>query len=140
MQFLPIHTVYLYILYTYTHYIYYIYYHYFQSSKFTNYIYVYISYHSFIHRSFAEGAFKPDISTHGPPRRTIVLTLSETGLFLFKHCLIRLAQSCTQLAINSETAVTAKATARGKPASTVPHIKYLLKLSQPRSFFILEKK
>ena len=103
---------------------------YFQSSKFTNYIYVYISYHSFIHRSFAEGAFKPDISTHGTPRRTIVLTLSETGLFLFKHCLIRLAQSCTQLAINSETAVTAKATARGKPASTVPHIKYLLKRLQ----------
>jgi Flp pilus assembly protein TadD len=83
-----------------------------------------------LHRSFVEGSYKPDVSTHGTPRRTIVLTLAETGLHLFKHSLVRLAQSCVQLAVSSEAAVTAKATARGKPASTVPHIKYLLKRAQ----------
>jgi Flp pilus assembly protein TadD len=70
------------------------------------------------------------VSTHGSPRRTIVLTLSETALHLFKHSLVRLGQSCTALAVSSEAAVTAKATARGKPASTVPHVKYLLKRAQ----------
>lgn len=58
------------------------------------------------------------------------MTLAETGLHLFKHSLVRLAQGCVQLALSSEAAVTAKATARGKPASTVPHIKYLLKRVQ----------
>lgn len=85
---------------------------------------------TFLCRSFTEGDYKPDISTHGSPRRTIVLTLAETGLHLFKHSLVRLGQGCVQLALSSEAAVTAKATARGKPASTVPHIKYLLKRVQ----------
>ena len=81
-------------------------------------------------RSFSEGSYKPDVSTHGSPRRTIVLTLAQTSLYLFKHSLVRLGQSCVALAVSSEAAVTAKATARGKPASTVPHIKYLLKRAQ----------
>lgn len=83
-----------------------------------------------IYRSFIEGGYKPEVSTHGSPRRTIVLTLAETGLHLFRHSLIRLGQSCVQLAISSEAAVTAKAAARGKPAATVPHVKYLLKRVQ----------
>lgn len=70
------------------------------------------------------------MSTHGSPRRTIVLTLADTGLHLFRHSLVRLGQSCVQLAVSSEAAVTAKATARGKPAATVPHVKYLLKRVQ----------
>ena len=70
------------------------------------------------------------MSTHGSPRRTIVLTLAETGLHLFRHSLVRLGQSCVTLAVSSEAAVTAKATARGKPAATVPHVKYLLKRVQ----------
>lgn len=87
-------------------------------------------YSSFISRSFIEGGYKPDVSTHGSPRRTIVLTLAETGLHLFRHSLVRLGQSCVTLAVSSEAAVTAKATARGKPAATVPHVKYLLKRVQ----------
>jgi len=79
-------------------------------------------------RSFIEGkVYKPDIHLHGTPRRTIVLTLSQTGLFLFKHALVRLGQACASLAVSNEQAVTAKAAARGKPATTVPHIRQLLK-------------
>ncbi|KAJ1439647.1 hypothetical protein B484DRAFT_391710 [Ochromonadaceae sp. CCMP2298] len=81
-------------------------------------------------RSFAEGGFLPNVSTHGSPRRTIVLTLAQTGLHLFQHGLVRLGQACVKLAVSSEAAVTAKATARGKPAATMPHIKYLLKRLQ----------
>jgi len=82
-------------------------------------------------RSFIEGKiYKPDVYLHGTPRRTVVLTLSQTGLFLFKHALVRLGQSCAVLAVSNEQAVTAKATARGKPATTVPHIRQLLKRLQ----------
>jgi len=81
-------------------------------------------------RSFAEGGYLPHVSKHGSPRRTIVLTLAQTGLYLFKYSLVRLGQACVSLAGDSEAAVTAKATARGKPATTVPHIKYLLKQVQ----------
>ena len=59
-----------------------------------------------------------------------MLTLSQTGLFLFKHALVRLGQSCASLAGSNEQAVTAKATARGRPATTVPHIRQLLKRLQ----------
>ena len=77
-------------------------------------------------RSFVEGSYTPAVSTHGSPRRTIVLCLSDTALYLFKFAMTKLAQECVKLAKESEAAVTAKATARGKPATTVPYIKHLL--------------
>jgi Flp pilus assembly protein TadD len=81
---------------------------------------------SLANRSFAEGSYAPAVSTHGSPRRTIVLCLSETSLYLFQFAMTKLAQECVKLALESETAVTAKATARGKAATTVPYIKHLL--------------
>lgn len=81
---------------------------------------------SLANRSFAEGGYSPPVSTHGSPRRTLVLCLSETSLYLFQFAMTKLAQECVKLAIESEAAVTAKATARGKPATTVPYIKHFL--------------
>lgn len=81
-------------------------------------------------RSFVEGEENPPLSTHGSPRRTVVLILARTSTMLFRHSFFRMGHACLRLALDSEEAVTAKAKARGKPATTVPHIRCLLKEAQ----------
>jgi tetratricopeptide (TPR) repeat protein len=78
-------------------------------------------------RSFIEGGHEPHVSSHGAPRRTIVLALAEATLFLFSYGFVRLGSECHKLALQSEASVTAKAAARNMPSNTVPFIKHLLK-------------
>ncbi len=80
-------------------------------------------------RSFEEGKFG-EIASHGKPRRTLVLILSETVLYLVKFGQYKVANSCLNLAIECENSCTEKAQTRNKPAITPPHIKYLLKRAQ----------
>jgi hypothetical protein len=80
-------------------------------------------------RSFEEGKFG-EIASHGKPRRTLVLVLSETVLYLAKFGQFKVANACLNLAMECENSCTEKAQARNKPAVTPPHIKYLLKRAQ----------
>lgn len=80
-------------------------------------------------RSFEEGKFG-EVASHGKPRRTLVLILSETVLYLVKFGQYKVANACLNLAMECENSCTEKAQARNKPAITPPHIKYLLKRAQ----------
>mmetsp|Transcript_8993 Transcript_8993/g.13521 ORF Transcript_8993/g.13521 Transcript_8993/m.13521 type:complete len:1206 (-) Transcript_8993:116-3733(-) len=81
-------------------------------------------------RSFAEGNYEPAVSTHGKPRRTAVLCLSEGAVFLYEHGMPLLGDLCTQLALDCELAATKKAEERNLPASTIPSIRHMLKKAQ----------
>lgn len=81
-------------------------------------------------RSYVEDEIQPDISTHGSPRRTVVLILSDAAVHLFRYSLEKLGRQALKLALECEQATTEKAQARGMPCTTVPHIKYTLKLAQ----------
>jgi len=83
-------------------------------------------------RSFVEGDYQPPVSTHGTPKRTVVLCLSVTSVYLFEHAFLKLGRACVDLALECELAVTEKAQARGKGKTpvTVPHIRHMLKQAQ----------
>lgn len=74
-------------------------------------------------RCYLEGDYEPPVSQHGKPRRTIVLVLAETALYLFDHALYKLAQECYILASDCEDAVAEKAAARGLQDEVPAHIK-----------------
>ena len=78
-------------------------------------------------RSYIESSMQPDVKTHGSPRRTIVLLLSQACEYLFSYGFSLLGNECYKLAIQSESSVTAKAAARNLPSNTVPFIKHMLK-------------
>ena len=82
-----------------------------------------------VNQCYCTGAFDPPVSTHGTPRRTLVLAMSTASLYLHGYGLMRLAAECASIAAMCEAAVTDKANARGGPAATVPHIRHLLKRS-----------
>jgi tetratricopeptide (TPR) repeat protein len=84
-------------------------------------------------RSFVEGNHEPHVDTHGTPRRTVVICMSNAASFLFKYGLNILGNECLRLAISCETAATEKAQARGKPTLTVPFVRYLLKKVESHS-------
>lgn len=84
-------------------------------------------------RSFIEGNHLPHVDTHGTPRRTVVICMSNAASFLFKYGLNRLGNECLSLAMSCETAATEKAQARGKPTLTVPFVRYLLKKVESHS-------
>eukprot|EP01038_Epipyxis_sp_PR26KG_P005335 gene5335-7404_t len=81
-------------------------------------------------RSYIEGNYKPPVSEHGSPRRTIVLILAETAITLFKFSIQKLGNECLKLAFDCDAAVTDKAKARGKLSKAIPHIQHLLKYAQ----------
>eukprot|EP01039_Chlorochromonas_danica_P005335 gene5335-5870_t len=66
----------------------------------------------------------------GSPRRSLVLLLSETTLYLVEHAQYRVGQACLALALESEKAVVEKARLKQKPATSPAHIRYLLKRAQ----------
>jgi Flp pilus assembly protein TadD len=85
-------------------------------------------------RSYAEGNYgETPVSSHGTPRRTIVLVLAETAQYLIKFGQFHLAHACVRLAKDCERAGTEKAQARNKPAITPPYIKYMLKRAEAES-------
>lgn len=84
--------------------------------------------------SYVEGGFaKIPITSHGRPRRTLVLILSEAALYLYQYGLFKLADVCVALAKDSEQSCTEKAQARDKPSVTPPFIQAVLKLAQSES-------
>ncbi|RYH22215.1 hypothetical protein EON65_19565 [archaeon] len=85
---------------------------------------------SFVSRCFLEGEEGDQVSQHGSPRRTLVLLLAETTLYLLQYGQYKLAQSCLSLALEAEAAVVEKAKIKNKSATSPPHIRYLLKKAQ----------
>lgn len=79
-----------------------------------------------LYRSFLEGDFKPEISKHGSPKRTTVLVLAETSLYMFKFGLGKLGTEAVRLALECEKAADDKSKARGKPTLTAPYIRQML--------------
>ena len=51
-------------------------------------------------RSFAEGNYQPPVSTHGTPRRTVVIALTQACSFLFEFGCSSLGKECAKLAIS----------------------------------------
>lgn len=49
-------------------------------------------------RSFLEGDFSPPVSTHGTPRRTIVIALTQAASLMFEYGCISLGRECVKLA------------------------------------------
>lgn len=91
-------------------------------------------FNSLFYRSYVEGGFaKIPITSHGRPRRTLVLILSEAALYLYQYGLFKLADVCVALAKDSEQSCTEKAQARDKPSVTPPFIQAVLKLAQSES-------
>jgi tetratricopeptide (TPR) repeat protein len=85
-------------------------------------------------RSYSEGNYgETPVSSHGTPRRTIVLVLAETAQYLIKYGQFQLAHVCVRLAKDCERAGTEKAQARNIPAITPPYIKYMLKRAEAES-------
>lgn len=60
-----------------------------------------------------EGDYQPPASQHGSPRRTVVLVLAVTAIYLFEHGFQKLGRAALDLTIECENAVTEKAKARG---------------------------
>jgi hypothetical protein len=87
-----------------------------------------------IFRSYAEGEYgTTPVSSHGHPRRTLVLILSELALDLYHRGLYSVADICLSLAKDSENSCTEKAQARDKPSITPAFIKVQLKLAEAES-------
>ncbi len=83
-----------------------------------------------IDRCWQDGTYEPHYSTHGVPRRSIVLSLTNAALYLFAHGTVVLGNECIAMAVSTETACAAKAQARGLPTISPPFIRHLLKRSQ----------
>jgi hypothetical protein len=83
---------------------------------------------------YADGKFdKTPISSHGKPRRTLVLLLSEVAIYLYAYGMYRLADICNNLAKDTEKACAEKAQLRDKPSICPPFIQVLLKRSEVES-------
>ena len=83
-----------------------------------------------IDRCWQDGDYEPHYSTHGVPRRSIVLSLTNAALYLFAHGTVILGNECIAMAVSTETACATKAQARGLPTISPPFIRHLLKRSQ----------
>ena len=69
------------------------------------------------------------------PKRTAVLCLSQTSLFLFESGLPKTAEICLTMAFDSEKATTEKAIHKGFPADSPAVIRHILKKAQSLNFF-----
>lgn len=83
-----------------------------------------------IDRCWQDGNYEPHYSTHGVPRRSIVLSLSNAALYLFAHGTVLLGNECIAMAVSTESACATKAQARGLPTISPPFIRHILKRSQ----------
>mmetsp|Transcript_41022 Transcript_41022/g.41900 ORF Transcript_41022/g.41900 Transcript_41022/m.41900 type:complete len:1165 (-) Transcript_41022:236-3730(-) len=77
-----------------------------------------------------DGLFQPPVSTHGKPRRSAVLILTQMSIYLSEMGFRRLSMHCLALARDNEAAATEKATERGLPATTPAFIRYLLRRAE----------
>ena len=50
-------------------------------------------------RCFLEGNFYPPVSTHGTPRRTIVIALTQASSLMLEYGCTSLGRECSQLAV-----------------------------------------
>jgi hypothetical protein len=57
-----------------------------------------ISFFSSHPRAFLQGNYLPPITTHGTPRRTLVIVLAQASLFLFEFGCVTLGLECVSLA------------------------------------------
>lgn len=88
-----------------------------------------------------EGGYgKTPITAHGKPRRTLVLILSETALYLYQYGLYSVADTALLLAKDSEASCTEKAQARDKPSITPPFITVLLKRAEAEAAWTTDSK
>jgi len=83
-------------------------------------------------RCFSLGGYKPDVSTHGSPKRTVVLVLAQAALLLADAGCVQLASAAASLATDCDAAASAKANFKGLPAATPPFVRVLLRRARSR--------
>lgn len=81
-------------------------------------------------RSFIEASVEPNVETHGSPRRTLVLILSQAATWLTSFGFLKLATECATLAMQSEEAANAKAKARDLLSSTPAFIRHAMRRAE----------
>jgi hypothetical protein len=85
-------------------------------------------------RSWADGAFTPPVATHGKPRKTSVLLMSNTAMYLLDLGMPGLGSVCVGVATDCDAAATAKASARGLAPDTVPYLRHQLYRARSKDF------
>ena len=85
-------------------------------------------------RSWSDGGFQPAVSTHGKPRKTSVLLMSNAALYLLEQGMPGLGGVCVGVAVDCDAAAAAKAGARGLAPDTVPFLRHQLYRAKAKDF------